>query len=127
MEPSETPINYYICKSIHERTADAAGFAPLYEERFTLIQATSRAEADKKAKLLVGDAAHSYKNADGNTLTWTCKRIVEVVDTVDTALNDGSELYGRFFNDLDAYVRASSHSPQADAAAIALIDLRSER
>ncbi len=53
----------------------AKGFSPLYEERVTLIKAGSKEEAIQKASLLVGNARHTYKNEDGDTSTWTCRRV----------------------------------------------------
>jgi hypothetical protein len=98
-------MRFYICKSLHEASCDAPDFPALYEERFTLIEAASNAEAIEKAQQLVKAATHSYKNADGNTISWKCRRIVKVTETVDVAPVDGAELHGRYFRNLDVYER----------------------
>src|ERR1700691_2150487 len=104
MTPTEK-TDPFICVSIHEASSDAKDFAPLFEERLTLIRAGSRDEATSKAQQLVKEATHSYKNKDGQTITWTCRRIVEVAEIVDSSLTDGAEIYGRYFRDLNAYQR----------------------
>ncbi len=105
MVSTETSGDSYICVSIHEASSDAPGFSPLYEERVTLIKAGSKEEARQKASLLVGKARHTYKNEGGDTITWTCRRVVDVVEMVDDAFVDGAEIYGRYFRDLSAYER----------------------
>jgi hypothetical protein len=100
--------DFFICLSIHEASCDAQGFLPLYEERLTLIKASSKREATDKAQHMVKAATHSYKNADGQTIAWSCKRIVNVTEIIDSSLADGAEIYGRYFRDLDAYDRLES-------------------
>jgi hypothetical protein len=78
---------------------------PLFEERLTLIKAGSKDEAIQKASQLVGQARHTFKNEAGDTITWTCRRIVDVVETVDDAFTDGAEIWGRYFRDLSEYER----------------------
>ena len=102
----------YICVSIHESSSDAKTYAPLFEERLTLIKAPSREEATRKAEQLVKAATHSYKNDDGATISWVCRRIVDVTEVIDNSLADGAELWGRFFRDLGAYERYEAERRQ---------------
>jgi len=98
----------FICISIHEASSDAQNFLPLYEERLTLIKANSKKEATDKAHRMVKAATHSYQNEDGQTVAWSCRRIVNVTEVVDNSLADGAEIYGRYFRDLDIYNRFES-------------------
>jgi hypothetical protein len=109
---STEKADIYICVSIHEASSDAKDFAALYEERLTLIKAASREEATSKAQQTVKAATHSYKNEDGQTISWTCRRIVEVTEIVDNSLADGAEIYGRYFRDLGAYERFETERKQ---------------
>jgi hypothetical protein len=109
---STEKTDLYICVSIHEASSDAKGFAPLFEERLTLIKAGSRDEATSKAQQLVKAATHAYKNEDGQTVSWACRQIVEVTEIVDSSLADGAEIYGRYFRDLNAYERFETERKQ---------------
>jgi Domain of unknown function (DUF4288) len=99
---------FYICVSIHEASSDAQDFSALYEERLTLIEARSKAEAMQKAQQMVKMATHTYKNENGDTISWKCRRVVHVTEMADGALVDGAEIYGRYFRDLDVYERLES-------------------
>jgi Domain of unknown function (DUF4288) len=109
---STEKTDLYICVSIHEASSDAKGFVALFEERLTLIKAGSRDEATSKAQTSVKAARHSYKNEDGQTILWACRRIVEVTEIVDSSLADGAEIYGRYFRDLNAYERFETERKQ---------------
>ena len=109
---STEKTDLYICVSIHEASSDAKDFGPLFEERLTLIRAGSRDEATSKAQQLVKAATHSYKNKDGHTISWACRRIVEVTEIIDSSLTDGAEIYGRYFRDLNAYQRFETERKQ---------------
>jgi hypothetical protein len=74
-----------------------------------LIKAGSLEEATEKAAQLVGQARHTYKNVDGDTITWTCRRIYHVEEMFDDALTDGGEMYSRGFRDLAAYEHFEAH------------------
>ena len=109
MAATESSEENYICVSVHERGSDALDASPLFEERITLIKAGSKDEAIQKASQLVGQARHTYKNEAGDTITWTCRRIVDVVEMVDVAFIDGAEIWGRYFRDLAEYERFEAH------------------
>jgi hypothetical protein len=98
-------VDVYICVSIHESLSDAADHTPLYEERLTLIRASSKEAATSKAQQIVKAATHSYQNQFGQTISWTCRQILEVTEVIDGTLSDGAEIYGRYFADLAAYER----------------------
>jgi hypothetical protein len=76
---------------------------PLYEERFFLILASSKDEAEEKAYQISQRPVHTYKNMYGEDVTWTCKRLIDVIETVDGELKDGAEIYSRGFFDLKRY------------------------
>ena len=111
---TEIKSDFYICVSIHEASSDAQDSSALYEERLTLIAAGSSAEAMQKAQQTVKAATHTYKNEHGSTISWKCRRIVNVTAMVDSAPVDGAELYGRYFNDLDVYERLNQSLMRAE-------------
>lgn len=96
-------MSVHVAILLYRASSEEPGFVPVYEERFYLLMALSREEAWGKAEAIRARPAHSYQNADGHTVTWTCVRVVDVAETVDDGLSDGAELYGRYFRNLDAY------------------------
>jgi hypothetical protein len=47
----------------------------------------------------------SYRNADGETISWVLKHVVDVNSVLDADLSQDADLYSRHFRDYDAYQR----------------------
>lgn len=89
--------------------ANGTEAAGLFEERVVLLKsATGVAEAEKKATKLGKAASHSYKNVDGETVAWTFKEVLDLVQLNDAEIGEGSEVYSHFLRREDVKnVRAS--------------------
>lgn len=94
---------YYIAVLLFRGAQDEAGEASLYEESFTLLTASSEEEARVKALACGKDREHSYRNEDGELVSWKMEQVVDVCLAVDGEVTDGAELYSRFFRDYAAY------------------------
>jgi hypothetical protein len=95
----------YIAVIIYKSTSVSGDKQPLYEESFVLLRATDEAEARSKALAHARNACVSYDNVEGETIRWSLQRVLEVKPVLQDELQDGAELYARYFRDWDAYQR----------------------
>ena len=93
----------YVAVYLAESTAAERAHTPLFEESFVLVRASSLEEAHQCAteKMHSVEPLH-FKNALGYEVGEKV-RLVEVGEVVDQSLEDGSELFSRFFRNGDAY------------------------
>jgi Domain of unknown function (DUF4288) len=57
---------------ISSKVAGQASVAPLLDLQYRVVRAASNEEAYQRALSLGRQEAHSYANADGETVTWEC-------------------------------------------------------
>ena len=69
--------------------------APLVDLQFRLIRAGSPEAAYTRALELGRLDEHSYKNADGETVTWDFVGLHDLHEVDDSELSDGVEVYSR--------------------------------
>ncbi|MCF2530249.1 DUF4288 domain-containing protein [Yinghuangia soli] len=81
----------------------AIGAEPLYQESFVLLRADGAEDAREKAGAHGRGQQTAYVNAEGNTVSWTHKAVVDVSEVLDADLGDGAELYARHFRNYQAY------------------------
>ncbi|MGL4617623.1 DUF4288 domain-containing protein [Chroococcidiopsis sp.] len=93
----------YIAVILFESSSSAPNDRPLYEECFILIQANSLEEAREKALLYSRQQECSYQNQDNDTITWTCKQIIDVNSVLYDDFDDITEIYARHFRNYEAY------------------------
>ena len=88
----------YVTKSLID------GKEPYYQENFSLIKASSLEEAKQKAPQLV-EVETTYKNANGETITWNLEtlNIVPTLDDINHNDDEVIDLYVRGFEDFQAY------------------------
>lgn len=105
MTTEEKKSEYYAAVLIFESRCPAPDDEPLYEEQIVLIRATSAADAEAKAKAYAKTEEISYQNGYGEMVTISTKRLLEVTCSmyVPEAIDQGSEVYGRYFRDYAAY------------------------
>jgi len=94
---------FYIAVILYESSSNVPHYKPLYEECFTLIEATSLEEAREKALVCAKNNEHSYENVCGETITWVTKKIVDVNNVLDDSFKDYTDLYARHFRNYEAY------------------------
>ncbi|MDZ8186838.1 MAG: DUF4288 domain-containing protein [Nostoc sp. ChiSLP02] len=98
--------SFYIAVILYESSSDALNYQPLYQECFVLIKATSLEKAKEKAVTYGKKQEVSYKNEEGETITWSLKQVIDVnsvlYDDFDSASN-GLDLYARHFRNYEAY------------------------
>lgn len=96
-------LEHYVAVLLLEATSEAPDHEPLFEESFVLLTAESGEEAAEKARDYGKQQESSYADENNNPVTWKLKQVVEVKPLEDATLDDGSELYSRFFRNHEAY------------------------
>ena len=89
-------MSWYSALIIYE--SDVAGFAdplPIREESIRVILADSDSFAWSKAEEVGRQNEHSFKNEQGELVTWRFVEVVEVQDLCEEQLTDGLEVYSR--------------------------------
>ena len=76
----------------------------LYEETVILLAASNVAEAWKKAAALGAMRQPVYRNPQGELVSWSLERVVDVAPADDPS-KDGAEIYSRHFRNYDDYIR----------------------
>ncbi|MQA11278.1 MAG: DUF4288 domain-containing protein [Pseudonocardiaceae bacterium] len=93
----------YVGVLLFRATGESEDDHPLYEESFVLLTAEDEETAWAKASSHGREREHSYRNDDGELISWKLEQVVDVCLAVDDEIGDGAELYSRFFRDLTAY------------------------
>ena len=101
--PDSAKASLYIAVLLYEARAESGHEPPLYQESFVLLQATSEEEARGLALARAREEQVRYTSAEGKTLQWSLKHLVDVSPVLDERLKSGSELYARHFRNYDAY------------------------
>ncbi|GAQ00132.1 DUF4288 domain-containing protein [Leptolyngbya sp. NIES-2104] len=94
---------HYMAIVLYESSCSASDYKPLYEECWTIIEADSEEHARQKAHTHAQQAQHSYENQFAEMITVTFKQIVDVAPLLNDVVEDGAELYARFFRNYQAY------------------------
>jgi hypothetical protein len=68
----------------------------LYEERIIVLDAADEGEAWKRANEHGPSLEERYTNAEGNWVTWTFERTIEVKAILEDQIADGVEVFSRF-------------------------------
>jgi hypothetical protein len=105
-ETKSKAVSFYIAIILYKSSSDALDYQPLYQESFVLIKAASLEEAKIKALNYGKNESVSYKNENGETITWTLQQVVDVnsvlYDDIDSS-EDVVDLYTRHFRNYEAY------------------------
>jgi len=88
---------------VHASSSSAEDYEPLYEESVVLLKAPDSKRAEEKAVTLGREREQTYQNQYGEAITWSFLMIADVKEWHPAVLEDGAEVYGRFFRDLVAY------------------------
>jgi hypothetical protein len=101
---SDNPTkDFYIAILLFESTSESGKKDPMYQESFVLLQAANEEEAHTQAREHGRRGCVSYESAEGETIQWTLKHVVDVSQILDDELKHGSELYARHFKNYKAY------------------------
>src|SRR5436309_680118 len=71
----------------------------LFEEKIVLVRASTDADAAEKAERFGRDAEQEYLNADGETVKWVFRELLDLKELFDEAVGDGTEVYYAFLGD----------------------------
>ena len=83
-----------------------------FEDRFILVHAASEDEALTKGMLFAEDGNDDYHNAEGQTVRWSFRHIIDAHQILDSTLQDGTELYSAFIDrELAAALMRGGDSP----------------
>lgn len=103
----------YVAVLLLEATSDAPDHEPLFEESFVLLTAENAEEAVEKAREYGKQQESSYTDENNNPVSWKLRQVVEVKPVEDATLDDGSELYSRFFRNQRAYAELDTLTDEA--------------
>jgi hypothetical protein len=95
----------YFSALILEQAILADDSPELYCENVVIFEADSIEEARIAAEEYGNTQAHSYFNQYGQQVSWSLVRVVDVQEMFDQPIKHASEVYSRFFRNLDDYVR----------------------
>lgn len=101
--PDNPSQSLYVAVLLYEARSESGHEPPLYQESIVLLQATSEEEARRLALARAQEEQVRYTSADGKTVAWSLKHLVDVSPVLDEKLKHGSELYARHFRNYDAY------------------------
>jgi len=103
-------MGWYSAMIIYESEVEGTPGTPdpltIREESIRIFRAESESTAWKKAEEVGQQNEHSYKNEQGELVTWRFVRVVEVQDLCEVQLADGVEVFSRM----------APRSPQSDSA-----------
>jgi hypothetical protein len=74
---------------------DASSVRTLLEESVLLFKSTPSCMA-AKGRQVAKQRQHSYRNVYGEMVGWKLHRVLEIIEVVDQAITEGSEVYHRF-------------------------------
>jgi hypothetical protein len=80
---------------VSSKVASPTPVSPLVDLQHRLVRAASNEDAYRRALDLGHQRAHSYLNADGQTVSWECLGLHDLCEIDDAELVDGTELYSR--------------------------------
>jgi hypothetical protein len=70
---------------------------PLFEDRLVVLYAEGGEDAAmKKAKKIGKSEAHSFKNIDGETVSWVFREVLDLIQLDTHSIEDGTEVYHHF-------------------------------
>lgn len=84
---------------VRSRVDGGAAETGLLDLQFRLIHATDAESAYIRALELGQQAAQSYRNADGNDVTWEFIGLNDLREVDDESLSDGTEVYSQLARD----------------------------
>ncbi|MCC5645249.1 DUF4288 domain-containing protein [Nostoc sp. CHAB 5824] len=105
-ESADKTESFYIAVILYESSSDAPDYQPLYQEYFVLLKSSSLEKAKEKAISYAKKEEVSYKNENGETITWSLKKVIDVNSVLDDGFesaSDGVDLYARHFRNYEAY------------------------
>jgi hypothetical protein len=95
----------YAAAILLKLNSDAPNHKTLYDETVVLIKASSEEEALNKAMEYGNSRGTTYKNEAGYDVTLSFERVVKVDPITENELSEVTEVWGRFFHDVEAYNR----------------------
>lgn len=94
---------YHVAVIVYTSSSDSKGYKPMFEECITLIRAKTEADARQKAESIAQSRGTSFKNHEGEEITWVLHKIIDVNPMLEDSIGDTTEIYARHFKSIDAY------------------------
>ena len=87
--------NWYTAKCLYDAWIDGekAASDPSAEYRYLLLCAANESSARPKGEALAKAHEHSYKNGDGQLVSWQLNSVLHVKEIFDFSLREGAEVY----------------------------------
>jgi hypothetical protein len=95
--PRKSPLTWYCVRAlVIVRVERAAAGLQMTEDRFVLVRASSFEDAKKRLKQQWKEYGTPYLNSEGQMVSWSLEKVIDVYDTGETELNpSGAEVYSR--------------------------------
>jgi hypothetical protein len=94
---------YYVAVVIYKSASDSSDYTPLYEECITLVKADTEEDARLRIEKLAKNRSAKYKNIEGQEISWSLYKIIDINPMLEDSIGDITEIYARHFKDIDAY------------------------
>jgi hypothetical protein len=91
---------WFAARLLFERSFEGDPDAPaLFEETVVLLKsAAGLTAAARKAEKLGRAGGHSYKNPDGEIVSWAFCEVLDVIQLAEEELGEGTEVYSHFLS-----------------------------
>jgi hypothetical protein len=97
--------DFYVAVILMESHSTNPDDGPLYEESFFLVKAKSEDIAFQKAYQYGISQECEYLNEEKYLIRWKLSKVIDVNPVLMESLEDPTELYARYFRDIDAYAK----------------------
>ena len=92
---TSSPGWYVAVLVVESAVDDGVAREPLVDLQYRLVRAANPEAAHRRALELGREAEHSYQNAGGANVTWTCVGLHDLCEVFARDLVDGVEVYSR--------------------------------
>ena len=85
---------WFVAQAIFQATvhSEKGDLKPVSEELLFLVHAIDKTSAKPRAEAIARTKEHSYPNDQGQQVSWTFVRLVDVTEMIDQKFEEGAEL-----------------------------------
>lgn len=94
---------FHVAVMVYKSSSNSPNYQSLYEESITLIKAASETEAREKAKNLADERSSTFKNQNGEEISWALHKIIDISPMLEDKIGNVTEVYSRHFSNISAY------------------------
>jgi hypothetical protein len=89
-----TELKWFVAEAVFQAVVSTGttDVRPVTEKLLFLVRATDHASASTRAEAVARAKEHSYRNEQGQQVTWTYVQLVELTEMIDQQFEEGTEL-----------------------------------